>query len=153
MNDREKLLTLKPLLHGAKKQVYENIVRKYHKQGTLMDHPGKVYDEIKATLMKYQAGRTQLRLQVKTQYDNTWKGKNLTGLEFQAAWEKVLAEMKEVGFELQEEAVFIDYLKRVGPAASEEIRKDKRPRADGHGGTVTRAPESWEEAQVISIEI
>ena len=43
----------------------------------------------------------------------------------------------------------LQYLKKVGPELSNEIRRDKRYRSDGSGGTVFRTCATWEEAHEV----
>ena len=46
----------------------------------------------------------------------------------------------------------MSYLGKVGPYASEEIRRDRRMRPDASGGTTLREPETWVEAHEVLVE-
>ena len=69
----------------------------------------------------------------------------MNAIQFEAAWEKVRANMVEVGLPVQSTEKFIAYTQKVGPYYAERVRLDRRSRLDGAGGTTGRIPETWEE--------
>ena len=77
----------------------------------------------------------------------------MTALQFEAAWEELLAGLEEAGLDKREREKFLAYIEKLGPALGEEIRRDRRPRPDGAGGETTRAAKTWEEAHLVVIEL
>ena len=65
----------------------------------------------------------------------------------------MLAELEEVGLGKSKLEKYLAYVEKMGPALGEEIGKDRRPRPDGGGGTVTRAAATWEEAHEVLVEL
>ena len=65
-----------------------------------------------------------LRIGAVAEYEKCLKYNAETALEFKAKWEKCLAELQEAEVTYQPETLFIEYLKKVGPKNSEDIRLD-----------------------------
>ena len=55
----------------------------------------------------------------------------MTALQFEAEWERIHAELQEVGLGKSKLEKFLAYITKVGSPANETIRMDRRPRPDG----------------------
>ena len=73
-------------------------------------------------------------------------------MQLEAEWEQVHADLEEVGLGISPLEKFLAYIVKVGPAHSETIRLDRRPRPDWSGGVTTRLPATWEEGHTVLCE-
>ena len=157
MMDKEMLLTLKNCLHGSRKKIYENCLKSHRASGLIEsdDGPGIMYREIKTRLMRFVETATERQLRVRGEWNNLHKAQQTTGLQFEAEWERITAEMREVGLELSQLDLYLSYLMKVGASMGEIIRLDRRPRktttSDGEK-VEHRLCESWEEAHEVMLE-
>ena len=68
-------------------------------------------------------------------------------------WESHLADRDSIGLGLSSKEALIQYLRKIGPTMSKDVRRDKRFRPDGSGGTVFRSVATWEEAHEVVKEL
>ena len=114
------------------------------------DHgSGKMYRSIKKRLSRFLETTTEKRLRVKGEWDSHVKPRGMTALQFEADWETVHAELVECGLGQNATEKFLGYTLKVGPPMSENIRLDRRPRADGRGGLVIGPPETRKECHEV----
>ena len=73
--------------------------------------------------------------------------------QFEAEWERLHADLAEIGLKNSPLEDFPAYLMKVGPPVSETIRMDRRPKDDGGGGLTTRLPHTWEECHEVLCEL
>ena len=151
MADKEMLVALKSCLHGSRRMIFDNIYKQNKTKLDSPEGPGDVYKEVKARHFRFIETATEKQLRVSSEWHNLAKGKN-NALQFEAEWERIHAELEEVGLGKNKLEKFLQYITKVGPALSEMIRTDMRPRSDGSGGTTTRRCESWEEAHAVLVE-
>jgi hypothetical protein len=139
MRDKEMLITLKTCLSGSRRQIYHNV---WKAKKSLLDTDigcGDIYRSIKARLYRFLETSTEQQLRIKTEWYNLSKGRNTTAIQFEASWEQITAEFDEVGLSVTPLHKFLEYIRKVGPPASEQIRMDRRPRDDGKGGKVQQS--------------
>ena len=97
MSNKEMMMVLKNCLSGSKKVVYENICKKV-KAEVGDDENGNhiMYENIKKRLTRFKESALEKQLRVKREWKHLSKG-GRTALAFEAVWEKVHAELEEVG--------------------------------------------------------
>ena len=93
------------------------------------------------------------QFRLRREWDALAKTMHMTALQFEAGWEELLAGLEEAGLAKTEREKFLAYIEKLGPHLGEEIRKDRRPRPDGAGGSSTREARTWEEAHAVVIEL
>ena len=149
------MVALKHCLHGSRRQIYENVLKANKKvEGTDENkYWGQVYRQIRERLFKFLETPLERQLRVDGEWSAFYKTKGMTALQFEAEWERLHAELVEVGLGKGKLDKFLAYLKKVGPGVSETIRLDRRPRSDGSGGLTTRLPDSWEECHQVLCEL
>ena len=76
------------------------------------------------------------------------KGK-LSAFQWEVRWESHLADRDGIGLGLNKTEGLIQYLRKIGPNLSKDVRRDKRFRRDGKGGNVFWGVETWEEAHEV----
>ena len=153
MPDREMMITLKSCLHGSRRKIYENMAKADRVLMLTDEGPGEVYQKIKKRLYRFLETATEKQLRVRQEWQNLTKGRNHNAIQFEAEWEQIHTDLKEVGLEVNETEKFLAYIVKVGPPTSETIRLDRRPRSDGAGGMTTRLPQTWEECHDVLCEI
>ena len=153
MSAHEQLVALKNCLHGSRKVIYDNVLKRAKNlEGKVEDWQG-VYDAIKRRLLKFCETAMEKQLRVRKEWENLWKNKGMSALQFEAKWEEGLRDKEECGLEMSELEKFLAYIEKMGPSLGEEIRKDRRPRPDNAGGATTRPPRTWEEAHEVLVEL
>ena len=122
--------------------------------GALKDKSGpvKIYDEVKDRLMQFLETDTARQLRVRASWDVLMKGKR-SALEFGAEWDKLLAELEEVGLPRDAKSLALDYLLKIGTAETEKIRMDRRERPMPDGTMRLRVPETWQEFHEVLCEV
>ena len=153
MNPTEKLVTLKGCVHGSRRVIYDNLVRSHRRDGKMESDPEDVYEEIKGRLLQFKESTMERQMRVKKEWESLYKDQHSTASQFEAKWEKQLADLAEAGLAKSANDLLIDYLVKIGSKLSEEVRRDRRPRPDGAGGYTTRTPESWAEAHAVVAEL
>ena len=140
MSAKEVLVALKSCLHGSRKHIYDNIVRARCARGTVLSEElsREIYDDVKCRLMRFTETIMERQLRLRREWDALSKTKHTTALQFEAGWEALLAGLEDAGLAKTEREKFPAYIEKLGPHLGEEIRKDRRPRADGAGGSTTR---------------
>ena len=91
---------------------------------------------------------------MRQEWNNLHKGPTTSALQFEAEWEKAVAELEAVGLGMTPIQLYLDYLSKIG-TMSVDVRKDKRmrPRADGEPGEEHREPQTWKEAHKVLVEL
>ena len=154
MPDKERLVSLKTCLLGSRKTMYDNIITRRKLLGTDRDDDAAdIYEEIKGRLLKFQDTATEKQLKARQKWEDLTKTRHMTALQFEAQWEAALAKLESVGLGKTDLEKFLAYLVKMGPQLGEEIRRDRRARADGAGGTTNRPPKTWEEAHEVLVEL
>ena len=153
MSDKEMTVALKTCLHGSRKKIYENVLKAKKSIVETEEGPGEIYRAIKKRLFRFLETSTERRLRVRNEWNALNKVRGMSALQFEAEWEQIHADLDEVGLGINPLEKFLAYIVKVGPPVSETIRMDRRPRADGSGGTTTRLPETWEECHEVLCEI
>ena len=98
-------------------------------------------------------------MRVTANWDKLHLQKGESALAFEARWEDCHRDLEEVGLACNATEKYLKYIIKVGPPISETIRMDKRPRKTAdpeHPGEFiypTRAPETWEEAHAVLVEV
>ena len=153
MADREMLVALKQCISGSRLIIYENVVKerkdRMHEDGA----HGEVYAAIKERFYKFLETGVERQLRVRSEWNALYKHKQMSAIQFEAAWERACKNMEEVGLGVIPAEKFIAYIQKVGPAFAEKVRLDRRARADGAGGTTVRQPETWEECHEVLVEL
>ena len=92
-------------------------------------------------------------LRVKTEWDAFVKKPHMSAVQFEAEWERHMAELREVGLPQDSKQLFIDYIRKVGGTIAESIRIDRRKRPnlapDAKEGDMVMFP-SWMVHQVVN---
>jgi hypothetical protein len=155
MSSKEMLVALKSCLVGSRRGIYDNIVKAKGTRGTVLSEElsKEIYDDVKERLMKFTETIMERQLRVRREWDALTKTRQMSALQFEAGWERILAELEESGLGKTEREKFLAYIEKLGSHLGEEIRKDRRPRPDGAGGTTTRDARTWEEAHFVVIEL
>ena len=104
-------------------------------------------------MLEFKETATERQLWVRQEWDTLYKTENLTALQFEAKWVRLIADLTECGRCKTGLELLLAYVEKMGPNLGEEVRKDRRPRPDGAGGTTTRAPRAWEEAHEVVVEL
>ena len=120
--------------------------------GLVRDDPGEVYKQIRAKHLMFSETSEEKEVRILEEGDSLDKGK-LSARQFEARWEEHLADRESVGLGFNAKEALIQYLRKIGPTLSKEVRRDKRFRPDGAGGTAFRAVATWEEAHEVVKEI
>ena len=154
MRANEMLITLKGCLHGSRKTIYETIHKQRRADGVVAAAPERVYQEIKDRLLAFKETVPERQVRVRQEWNNLHKGPNTSALQFEAEWEKAIAELEAVGLGMTKIQLYLDYLSKIGPM-SVDVRKDKRmrPRANGEPGEEHREPQTWQEAHLVLVEL
>ena len=92
MTDKERLKVLSACLKGPRQKTYENLIKKHRAIGEVESDPGKVFDIVKAKLMRFSETPMEKQMRVLSEWEGLSKGK-LNGLAFEAKWEEALAEL------------------------------------------------------------
>ena len=159
MSDKEMVMTLRLCLKGSRKTIYENILKEKKETLVLPDGYGEVYRLVKVRLLKFLETPVERQMRVTAKWRDLQKKKGQTALQFEAEWEKVHAELEEIGLGVKPMEKFLEYIIKVGYPINEQIRMDRRPRSDrmavnpNEAAMVTRCPETWEEAHEVMSEI
>ena len=111
--------------------------------------PGKVFEIIKAKLLRFSESTTEKQMPVLSEWENLAKGK-MSVLAFEPMWERVLAELETVGLARGETELTLTYLSRIGPSLAADVQRDMRP---WPGGLVSRRAATWEECHVVCLEL
>ncbi|CAE7299989.1 unnamed protein product, partial [Symbiodinium necroappetens] len=148
MSDLEVLITLRACLRQHRLKSYDLLYKRGLSNGTVKSDPGKVYQEIKLKHLMFSESQEERELRVLEAWDQLSKGR-LTAHQWETVWEERLSEREAVGLGMTARESLLQYLKKVGPKLSNEIRRDKRYRSDGSGGTVFRSCATWEEAHEV----
>lgn len=77
----------------------------------------------------------------------------MSAIRFEAEWERIHSEMIEVGLPIGATEKLIAYIQTIGPPVWQTVRLDRRPRADGSGGTTVHLPETPEECHEVLREL
>ncbi|CAK8988949.1 unnamed protein product [Durusdinium trenchii] len=152
MTDMEKLTTLKACLKQHRLKTYELIYRKNLGSGIVKEDPGEVYRQIKSKHLMFSETAEEKEIRVLEEGDALQKGK-LSAFQWEVRWESHLADRDSVGLGLNAKEALIQYFRKIGPALSRDVRRDRRFRPDGSGGNVFRAVATWEEAHEVVKEI
>ena len=154
MRANEMLITLKGCLHGSRKTIYETIHKQRRADGVVDTAPDRVYQEIKDRLLAFKETLPERQVRVRQEWTNLHKGPNTSALQFEAEWEKAVAELEAVGLGMTSIQLYLDYLSKIG-TMSVDVRKDKRmrSRADGEPGEEHREPQTWQEAHKVLVEL
>ena len=107
-----------------------------------------VYQEIKTKHLMFSETQEEGELRVLEAWDQLSKGR-LSAQQWETVWEERLSEREAVGLGMTARETMLQYLKKVGPELSGEIRRDKRYMSDGAGGTAFRTCATWEEAHEV----
>ena len=78
---------------------------------------------------------------------------NLTALEFETKWEKVINKLRRYGLERGPQELLLGYLSKITKQPAKEIKKDRRVYISADGTEVVRQCLTWEEAHMLAIEI
>ena len=114
--------------------------------------PGEVYRQIKSKHLMFSETAEEKEIRVLEEGDALQKGK-LSAFQWEVRWESHLADRDSVGLGLNAKEALIQYFRKIGPALSRDVRRDRRFRPDGSGGNVFRAVATWEEAHEVVKEI
>ena len=152
MADKEQLLTIRSCLHGSRRLIYDNVTKEHKHLYDQEDGHGKLYKLVKERLMKFMETGLEKQLRVRNTWNALSKTRNMSALQFEAEWEKALAEMVEVGLPQPPREKYLAYLCKIGSPMSDILRQDRRPRPDGAGGITNRLSETWEELHEILVE-
>ena len=154
MSAKERMVTMRGCLHGSRRKIYDNIVKSKQDPDTKeLLNPEETYKEIKKRLMRFTETVEEKQVRVRNNHKLLTRTKHMSALQFEAAWEEVHAELEEIGLGKTPLEKYLEYVEKMGPALGEEIRKDRRPRPDGAGGTSIRPPKTWEEAHAVHVEL
>ena len=152
MTDIEKLTTLKACLKQHRLKTYELVYRRHLATGLVQKDPGQVYDQIKSKHLLFSETAEEKQIRVLEEGDALEKGK-LSAFQWEVRWESHLADRDGIGLGLNKTEGLIQYLRKIGPNLSKDVRRDKRFRPDGKGGNGFRGVETWEEAHEVVKEI
>ena len=152
MTDIEKLTTLKACLKQHRLKTYELVYRRHLATGLVQKDPGQVYDQIKSKHLLFSETAEEKQIRVLEEGDALEKGK-LSAFQWEVRWESHLADRDGIGLGLNKTEGLIQYLRKIGPNLSKDVRRDKRFRPDGKGGNAFRGVETWEEAHEVVKEI
>ena len=143
----EKLTTLKACLKQHRLKTYDLIYRRNLSAGVVREDPGEVYRQIRAKHLLFSETSEEKEIRILEEGDGLEKGK-LSAFQWEVRWESHLADRESVGLGLNPKEALIQYLRKIGPVLSRDVRHDRRFRPDGTGTgkTVFRAVSSWEEA-------
>ena len=75
----------------------------------------KAYQEVKKRLLKFAETSEEKQMRVRASYKHLVKTKNMTALQFEAAWEECHADLLEAGLPLTEVEKYLDYVEKMGP--------------------------------------
>ena len=96
MSDKERLKVLALCLKRSRQKTYENLFRKHRSLGDVESDPGKVFEIIKAKLLRFSESTMEKQMRVLSEWENLAKGK-MSALAFEPMWERALAELETVG--------------------------------------------------------
>ena len=102
-------MTLKSILKGAKEKIYKVMEKRFRATGQWDSDPDGCYFTIKTRLMKFVESTLEKRTRLNKEWAALRKGKS-TALEFEAAWEELLAEMETVNLGKGPDDLYIQYL-------------------------------------------
>ena len=74
-------------MKGSRERTYQNLLKRHRALGDVENDPGKVFDVIKAKLMRFVETPTEKQMRVLSEWDNLNKGKQ-TALQFESQWEE-----------------------------------------------------------------
>ena len=148
----EKLLALKTTLRGSRSEIYDNVKKICTEDGSFMRDPEMVYDLIKGKLLRFRKTYEEKQTIALSDWNNLFKG-NLTALEFETRWERVINKLKKYGWERGSQERLLGYYCKISKPAAKEIKKDRRVYANDDGTEVVRQCITWEEAHLLAIEI
>ena len=97
MSPKEQLVALKACLHGSRKRIYDNIVRAHRGQEMTDALALDIYVNVKARLMQFTETLMERQLRLRREWGALTKGRHMTALQFEAAWEELLAGLEEAG--------------------------------------------------------
>ena len=104
--------------------------------------------------MEFRLTTMERRTQADLNFQNVQKG-NLSALQFKAIYEAACNELYATGLAKEgtqegEQALFMHYLRKIGPTARAEVSRDKRwyTYTDGRPAQF-RPPETWKEAHAV----
>ena len=107
MSDKERLRVLSGCLRGSRLKTYENMIKRHRAIGEVESSPGKVFDVIRAKLMRFAETTIEKQMRVLSEWVNLSKGK-LSGLAFEAKWEEDLAELESAGLARSEKELMLN---------------------------------------------
>ena len=112
MSDKERLKVLALCLKGSRQKTYENLFRKHRALGEVETEPGKVFDIIKAKLLRFSETTMEKQMRVLSEWENLSKGK-VSALAFEPQWEQALAELESVGLARTDRELTLNYLTKI----------------------------------------
>ena len=152
MADKERLKVLLSCLKGSREKTYKVLHKKHRTLGDVDADPGKVFDIIKARLMRFVESNIEKQMRVLSEWEGLTKGK-LSALQFEPQWEESLAELEAIGLARNERELCLNYLTKIGPTLASEVQRDMRAWPDGKGGLVSRRVSTWEECHEVCLEL
>jgi hypothetical protein len=148
----ERLLALKTTLRGSRSEIYDNVKKICTEDGSFSKDPEKVYDLIKGKLLRFRKTYEEKQTIALADWTNLYKN-NLTALEFETRWERVINRLRKYGLERGSQELLLGYYCKISRPAAKEIKKDRRVYANDDGTEVVRQCITWEEAHLLAIEI
>ena len=107
MSAKEMFVALKSCLHGSRKRIYENIMKRNPKGSLMTEELSKeVHDEVKSRLMRFTETIMERQFRLRREWAAMAKTKHMTALQFEAGWEELLAGLEEAGLAKTEREVF-----------------------------------------------
>ena len=140
MSNREMMLARKSCLQGSTKTIYENIYKAHKAEAGTEEGQHIMYMEIKERLSRFQEFPLERQLRVKRAWGSFAKGGKIAG-QFETEWERIRAELAEVGLPVNPLHKLISYMRKVGQNEGEAVRIDRRPRPGKPVGTIIQTPE------------
>jgi hypothetical protein len=152
LNPMERLLALKTTLRGSRAEIYDNVRKYCTEDGSFAKDPDKVYELIKNKLLTFRKTYEEKQTTALAEWTNLYKA-NLTALEFETRWEKVINKLKRYGLERQPQELLLGYYCKINSLTAKEIKKDRRIYQNADGSETVRQCITWDEAHDRAIEI
>ena len=110
MADREMLVALKQCISGSRLIIYENVVKERKDRMQEDGAHGEVYAAIKERFYKFLETGVERQLRVRSEWNALYKHKQMSAIQFEAAWEEASTELAECGLAVPEIQKFLEYL-------------------------------------------
>ena len=121
---KEMLTVLRNSLTGSRLSIYELELKEARRTNEHETAPEAVYARIKHRLLMFKETPQQRQYRIAGEWENLVRQRGQSALQWEAEWQKGLANLKEVGLEKGEGQLSMDYLKKVGPVQT-DIRKSQ----------------------------